>query len=162
MMAQHGSTGEKREEAVIYLRRGNACKRASQFGRAIDCYKNVLEFAEKQRDVEQQTDACLELGYCYKWNSEIGMAIEYYEKAFECAKKGKDKGKEIDALFQLGDAYWLNRELQKANLYLQETLHLAREQEDIPRANRAMDAIEKLPPWISYKKVRLPTCGKVK
>ncbi len=158
-MAQHGSTGEKWQEPEIYLRRGNACKHASQFGRAIDSYKNLLEFA---KDVEQQTNACLELGYCYKWNSEIGMAIEYYEKAFECAKKGKDKGKEIDALFELGNAYRLNRELQKANLYLQEALHLAKEQGDIPRANMAMGAIEKLPSWISYKKVRLPTCGKLK
>ncbi len=161
-MAQHGSTGEKRDEAEIYLSRGNACKRAGQFGRAIDCFKKVLEIAEKQRDVEQQINAYLELGYCYKWNSEIGMAIEYYEKAFECAKEGKDKGKEIDALFELGNAYRLNRELQKANLYLQEALHLAKEQGDIPRANMAMGAIEKLPSWISYKKVRLPTCGKVK
>jgi tetratricopeptide (TPR) repeat protein len=58
-MAQHGSTGEKWQEAEIYLRRGNACKRASQFGRAIDCFKKVLEIAEKQRDVEQQINACL-------------------------------------------------------------------------------------------------------
>ncbi len=161
-MAQHGLTGEKRQKVEIYLSRGNACKRASQFGRAIRCFKKVLETAEKQRDVEQQTNACLELGYCYRWESEIRMAIEHYEKAFESAKTGKDKEKEIDALVGLGHVYGLTRELQKANQYSQEALHLAKEQGDIPRANMAMGAIEKLPSWISYKKVRLPTRGKFK
>jgi tetratricopeptide (TPR) repeat protein len=88
--------------------------------------------------------------------------IKNYQKVLESAKKGKDKEKEIDALIVLGNAYRLNRELQKANQYSQEALHLAKEQGDIHRANMAMGAIEKLPTWISYKKVRLPTCGKLK
>ncbi len=154
-MAQHRSTGEKRLKAAeTYLSRGNTYKCAGQFGNAIDCFKKVLEIGEKQRDVKQQINACLELGYCYKWNSQIGTAIEYYEKAFESAKKGKDKEKGIDALVELAHAYRLNRELQKANQCSHEALHLAKEQEDIPRANMAMDAIEKLPSWISYKNVR--------
>jgi hypothetical protein len=67
---------------------------------------------------------------------------------------------EMDTLIRLGHAHRLNRQLERANQHCQEVLHIANKLGDTLRANKAMGVIEKLPPWIAYKRM-MATHGKL-
>ena len=157
------------ERAERFINQGKAYKRKNQFSKAVQCFGEALKLVEKVKGTKQETTAYLELGDCYKLShirdkTNIKKAIEYLEKALNCAREYLDKEQEIDGLIALGYTYQLIREQQKANEYSHEALYLAKELGDESRASMAVGALEKLPPWMKYKPVRLRTAltaGKV-
>jgi tetratricopeptide (TPR) repeat protein len=153
-MAQQDSTGEDEQEAKAYIRSGNDRILNNDFQGAIENFIKGLEIAGKRGNIKQPTT--------YSFKSGVETAIECLKKALEIASDsgGEDKELEMDTLIGLGHAHRLNRQLERANQHCQEVLHIANKLGDTLRANKAMGVIEKLPPWIVYKRM-MATHGKL-
>ena len=127
----------KTTAATIQENKGNALESKGLHQKAIACYREHLDIAEKVGDKDGVGRAHSNMGNCYKKIGKYQNAIECYRKHLEIAEELQDKCGVRRASANLGNAYDSIGEYQKAIDCHLKDLEIAEELEDKGGVGRA-------------------------
>ncbi|MBN2857195.1 MAG: AAA family ATPase [Candidatus Delongbacteria bacterium] len=99
-------TGDKHRTAVLNDNRGDTLFHMGRHDEAIEIYKNNIEFAKKNNNIEMVGHGYGNLANCYAEKGDIETSIKYYGMQIDYSKKHNDIHSEGKALFNLAYTYF--------------------------------------------------------
>ncbi|MBS0648385.1 MAG: tetratricopeptide repeat protein [Verrucomicrobia bacterium] len=122
-------------ENALYNRMGEAYLSQNEPSKAIPCYNQCLEIAQKLHDCELQAEAYMSLGIAYKKAGEYETSIQSHLRCIEIAQSLANEELVQKAYANLAQTYYSQgTNYQQGIVYLHKRLAIIEDQDDLEEA----------------------------